>query len=96
MNYKETEDETLDLPDDIPVENTPHETPEENPADRIPLKLIQIVLDPETDEPQINYTADLTITQVLGALALTKETLLSINVQDKLHKRRMLKAYEDV
>lgn len=93
MNYKDVEESIDDSPDDIPDNTT---ISDESPEDTIPPKLIQIILDPETDEPRINYTSDLSITQVLGALELSKQTLLSINVQDKLHKRRMLKAYEDV
>ena len=94
MNYKETEEETLDLPESTNEDST-EQIPEQSP-DSLPSKLIQIILDPETDEPRINYTSNLSIAQVLGALSLATETLISINVHDKLHKRRMLKAFEDV
>lgn len=89
MNYKNNEDESDDT-----LEMVLDETP--TPVEETIRKVIQISFTDDTDEPTISYTQDLNLSQVIGALELTKEILISVNVRDKLHKRRMLQAYQDV
>lgn len=89
MNYKNNEDESDDIPEMV-LDDTP------TPVEETIRKVIQISFTDDTDEPTISYTQDLNLSQVIGALELTKEILISVNVRDKLHKRRMLQAYQDV
>ena len=85
MNYKNEEDIAMD---DIPdLEDV------ENPS---PSKVIQISFEEGAQEPSINYTADLNLSEVIGALEISKEMLISAKVLDKLHKRRLMQAYNDV
>ena len=83
MNYKNEED--IDM-DDIP----------ELEGVETPSKVIQISFEEGAQEPSINYTADLNLSEVIGALEISKEMLISAKVLDKLHKRRLMQAYNDV
>lgn len=101
MNYKDEDQNDLEIDseevsqetsEDTDIQTPNYPTPEDTPPSR---KVIQISFE-NGEEPSINYTADLTLSEVVGALEISKEMLISAKVLDKLRKRRLMQAYQDV
>lgn len=101
MNYKdedqndleiESEEVSQETSEDTDIQTPNYPTPEGTPPSR---KVIQISFE-NGEEPSINYTSDLTLSEVVGALEISKEMLVSAKVLDKLRKRRLMQAYQDV
>ena len=101
MNYKdedqndlkiESEEISQEISEDTNIQTPDYPTTEDTPPSR---KVIQISFE-NGEEPSINYTADLTLSEVVGALEISKEMLVSAKVLDKLRKRRLMQAYQDV
>lgn len=89
MKYDET----------LATENSLEDSPTEEALDESqisPSKVVQLILDNPSQCPLISYTEAVTLSEVVGALTLALETLKTINVDEKLKKKRFMAAYNDL